>query len=700
MAAAEPAERLADRVRIEADGTVTVFTGKVELGQGALTALQQIAAEELCVPFDRVHLVSGHTDESPDEGYTAGSRSVQVGGAAIGAACADAFDRLRGVASERLGGAAEPDHDGAFHDSRGGRLRYPVLAPAIDWTAPVRASASPRPREAHRWVGRSVPRIDLAGKLRGGAFIHDLVFDGMLHGRVLRPPQRGARLLAFDADRVRRAAGVVAMTQDGSFVGVLALREEHAIAAVALAARACAWEAAPPGTPGGDPFAFGEPLLLRTQQVGTREPGAAPVRELSAVYERPFIAHASIGPSCALARFDAAGERLEVWTHSQGVFQLRGELARALDWRPERIDVRHVQGSGCYGHNGADDVAFDAVLLARSCPGTPVRVQWSRADELGWSPVGSAMRTRIAATIDAQGKVVDWQVDIDSGTHMNRPGASTDTLHLLAAACLAEPAPPGAPLDTALEQGGGGDRNAIALYALPAQTVRYRLHPQMPLRTSSLRGLGAYCNVFAIESFIDELAEALAEDAVALRLRYLADPRARAVVAAAAAMAEPPAPGRAIGCGFARYKNVAAYCAVFAEVEVEADVQLTRVWCAVDAGLAINPDGLVNQIEGGIVQSASWTLKEQVAWVSDSGGSGSRITSTDWDGYPILRFSEVPEIVVQVIDAHAHPPLGVGEAAQGPTAAAIANAVTRALGIRPRRLPLTRDALMALAQEA
>jgi nicotinate dehydrogenase subunit B len=712
--AAVPNARLADWLRIEADDSVSVFTGKVELGQGVLTALRQMAAEELCLPFDRVHLVSGNTDVSPDEGYTAGSRSVQVSGTSIRVACADALRLLQEAASARLSGSeVEPTFTGAFRTPTGtAELRYGELARTIDWTAPVSSAAATTLRQSHRWIGRSIPRTDLPAKIRGAAFIHDLAFDGMLHARVLRPPARFARLVSIDESALRLSAGVTAVVRDGSFVGVLAEREEHAVAAVALAARHSRWQdergspvafaaidVEPPAqeAPNADPFEGGESLLLRTQQTGSATAGGG--RLLRAQYSRPFIAHASIGPSCALARFDRdAG--LTVWSHTQGVFQLRGDIARALGMPAAKVRVEHVQGSGCYGHNGADDVAFDAALLARATPGRVVRVQWSREDELGWSPVGSAMRTQIEARLDGQGHVLDWQLEVHSGSHMNRPGSAKDGVRLLGAGHLAEPAPLGTPIDTALEQGGGGDRNALAEYAFASQQVRYRFYPTMPLRTSSLRGLGAFENVFAIESFMDEAAEAAGIDAIEFRLRHLADPRSRAVLAAAramtsAALADNPSPaGRAIGCGYARYKNIAAYCAIFVELSVETEVRLHRIWCAVDAGLVINPDGLANQIEGGILQAASWTLKEQVAW------QAGRITSIDWARYPILRFSEVPEIEVQLMDGAGNPALGVGEAAHGPTAGAIANAMTRALGIRPRDLPFTRERLVALIERS
>jgi CO/xanthine dehydrogenase Mo-binding subunit len=414
---------------------------------------------------------------------------------------------------------------------------------------------------------------------------------------------------------------------------------------------------------------------------------------LRASYTRPFQLHASIGPSCAIALKE--GGRYTVWTHSQGVFPLRRALAELLGAPEEALRCIHAEGSGCYGHNGADDVAADAVLLARAFPDLPVRVQWMREDEHAWEPCGPAMVADVAATLDAKGTIVDWHYEVWSQAHATRPGRAGN---LLAATLLAKPFTPPAPKPLPQPE-GGGDRNAIPYYTLPNARVIHRFQPAGPLRTSALRSLGAYCNVFAIESFMDELARAAKADPVAFRLRHLADPRAIEVVKLAATKfgwnAYKRTARRGRGFAFARYKNLAAYCAIALEVEVALDtgvVRIVRADAAVDCGEIVSPDGVRNQIEGGIIQSASWTLLEQVRF------DASRILSQDWAGYPILRFNGVPDrIAVHLLDRPGQPFLGTGEAAQGPAAAALANAVADACGARVRDLPMNRARMRKLA---
>jgi CO/xanthine dehydrogenase Mo-binding subunit len=403
------------------------------------------------------------------------------------------------------------------------------------------------------------------------------------------------------------------------------------------------------------------------------------------------IAHASVAPSCALALYRDG--KLQVWTHSQGVYPLRDALVRTLKLDPAAISVKHVQGVGCYGHNGADDAAADAAAIAFLRPGTPVRVRWRREEEFGFEPVSPAMVVTVRAALDTAERPADWTTEIWSGRHSNRPGRAGN---LLAAEALPNPPPPAPAVDPPEASGGGGTRNAEPLYAFAAKRIVHHLIPETPVRTSSLRGLGATLNVFAIESFMDERALEAGEDPVAYRLSVLSDPRARAVVERVARMCDWQAgvasgTGRGRGIGFARYKNRAAYAAVVAEVEVDQEVRLHRVWCAADAGLVINPDGAINQLEGGILQGASWALKEGVRL------DGNGISSRDWEGYPVLRFSEVPELFVELVDPAAdRPPLGAGEASGGPTVAAIGNAVAHALGTRLRDLPLSRERVMAV----
>jgi CO/xanthine dehydrogenase Mo-binding subunit len=386
-----------------------------------------------------------------------------------------------------------------------------------------------------------------------------------------------------------------------------------------------------------------------------------------------------------------SGDRVHVWTHSQGVYLLRTDLALVLKLPVESITVEHLEGAGCYGHNGADDVALDAVLLAKATGGRPIRLQWSREDEMTHAPFGAAMAVEIEADLDAQGEIVDWRHSIWGNGHVARPGRAALPA-LLAGTEIANPFPRTVATNPPQATGGGADRNSVPLYDFPSWTVECHRLLTMPIRTSALRTLGAQGNVFAIESFLDELAAERGEDPVAFRLRHLSDPRARDVIQSVAKRSnwkprEQAGIGR--GIGFARYKNTGAYCAVIAEIEGAEDIRVKRLTVAVDVGEAINPDGVINQIEGGAIQATSWVLKEQVRFDRE------RITSNDWSSYPILRFSEVPEVDVEVIARPELDPVGAGEAAHGPTTAAIANAVFDCLGVRVRNLPITRDSLIA-----
>jgi CO/xanthine dehydrogenase Mo-binding subunit len=447
------------------------------------------------------------------------------------------------------------------------------------------------------------------------------------------------------------------------------------------------------GPPLPDPATIHDHLLsLPTEDtvISDKKPievAAAPAgaQVIEATYRKPYMSHGSIGPSCALAELKDG--KLTVWTHSQGVFPNRAKLAEALGMKPADVREVHTEGSGCYGHNGADDVALDAALLARGVPGRPVRVQWMRDDEFGWEPFGAAMVMKAKATLSA-GRIVDWNYEVWSNTHSTRP-TEPNGVNLLAAWSIADAKKPSPPRNIP-QPAGGGDRNAIPLYDFPRQRVVNHLIREMPLRVSALRTLGAYANVFALESFMDELALAAGADPVAFRLDHLKDPRARAVIEAVARKAdwkagEKGGEGRGRGIGFAKYKNLASYVAVIADVEVDRAsgvVRVPRAFAAVDSGQIINPDGLANQIEGGIIQSTSWTLKEQVRF--DPNG----IVSRDWASYPILTMPEVPKVEVALIDRPSERSLGAGEGSQGPTVAAIANAFAHATARRLRDLPL------------
>ena len=683
-------------LRINPDGSATVFTGKVELGQGIVTALAQIAAEELDLPLARITMISGDTGQTPNEGQTAGSQSIEASGTALRMAGAEARAILVDLAAQRLAAPADTLKvaDGVISAPDGRRVSYAELAGEADLHREATAKVAPKPPAAHTIVGKSVLRRDIPAKVTGGAaYVQDVRLPGMLHGRVVRPPRYGAKLESFDEAAVKALPGVVAVARDGSFLGVIATREEQAIKARDALKRSARWSG---GEELPDPANIYERLLSLSMEDKVISDKQAPLPEgatrIEATYHRPYMAHASIGPSCALAQLENG--KLTVWTHTQGVFPLRATMAKALDMQPSAIRCIHVEGSGCYGHNAADDVALDAALLARAAPGKPVRVQLMRDDEFMWEPYGPAMVMRAGAALK-DGRIVDWSYDVWSNTHGMRPGAP-DGVNLLAAWYLEKPKQP-APPRAAPQPAGAGDRNAIPLYDLPRQRITSHLIKEMPLRVSALRTLGAYANVFAIESFMDELALAAKIDPIAFRLAHLKDPRAKAVIEAAAKAAGWKAgrngtgsSGR--GIAFAKYKTLATYVAVVVDLEVDPEsgrIKVPRAYAAADAGLIINPDGLTNQIEGGIVQSTSWTLHEQVRF--DKNG----ILSQSWDSYPILTMREAPTVSTVLIDRPSEHSLGAGEASQGPTVAAIANAFAAATGRRIRELPLDPERVKA-----
>ena len=688
--------RLDRWVGFPAPGRVRVSTGRVEIGQGVLTAMVQIGAEELDVAPDRILLQTGDTDLTPNEGYTAGSQSIQFGGVALRMACAEVRALFLDHAAGTFG-FSRPDlsvRDGAItYRGEATGHDYWSLAGSVDLRRHASGRAQTKSASEYRVVGQNASRIDLAPKVFGEPiFVHDMVFNGMVHARVVRQPRRDATIKAIDDAALRRAAkGPIEIIRDGNFLAIVGADETVVETVAAVAPNHVVWD----GVDAINPFQEEARWLLQQPSIDRLIGAAVPSdrgaleNRHEATYTRMHIAHASVAPSCGLAIYRDG--RLQVWTHSQGVYPLRDALARTLKLDPAAISVKHVQGPGCYGHNGADDAAADAAVIAFRMPGKPVKVRWRREEEFGFEPVSPAMLVTTRAALDGAGRPLDWTTEIWSGRHSSRPGGGGN---LLAAEALPNPPPPPPAAESAYPP-GAGTRNGEPLYDFPAKRIVHHLIAETPVRTSSLRGLGATLNVFAIESFMDELADRAGQDPVAYRLSVLSDARARAVTEHAARMSAwepstPPGTGRGRGIGFARYKNLAAYAAVVAEVEVDESVRLLRVWCAADAGLVINPDGAINQLEGGIIQAASWVLKEGVRL------DASGISSRDWEGYPVLRFSEVPEVTVELVNPSSDdPPLGVGEAAGGPTAAAIGNAVAHALGARIRDLPLTRDRVMA-----
>ena len=665
-------------LRIGADGSITVFTGKAELGQGMKTAILQIASEQLAVDMKAIKLVTADTALTPNEGFTAGSNSMKDSGTAILNAAAQAREILLAEAAKRLGAPATAQ-DGAAVTGDGRRIPYAQLVEGK--TLNVRAVPESKLITARRVMGKSIPRVDIPAKVTGGvAYVQDLRLPGMVHARVVRPPSPGAQLKSVNSDAVAKMAGVQKIVRDGNFLAVVAGREWEAIQALRALRAACTWseQAKLPKD------IYATLAALPTQDTVIAGNDAAPLsgRVVEAAYRRPYQLHGAIGPACAVARYD--NDALTIWSHAQGMFPLRGAVSDLMGLPPEKVHCIHMEGAGCYGHNGADDVAGDAALIARALPGKPVRVQWMREDEHAWEPYGPAMLTKARATLDGSGNVSGWQYEVSSNTHSTRPGKAGD---LLAGRYVEKPFQPSPPRPLPQPE-GGGDRNAIPLYRFPSR-VTHRFIPEMPLRVSALRGLGAYMNIFSIESFMDELALAAKADPVEFRLRQLEDPRAKDVIQLVAEKfgwgSYRKQNGNGRGFAFARYKNLAAYCAIAMDIAVErdtGDVRVKRVVAAIDSGEAINPDGIKNQIEGGIIQSISWTTFESAMW------NDTRMTSRDWSSYPILRFSHVPQSVdVHVIDRPGEHFLGTGEASQGPTAGALANAIAHATGVRIRDLP-------------
>ena len=686
---------LSSWVRFSREGQVMVSPGKVEIGQGIVTALAQIAADELDVEIGRVQMVRASTAGSPNEGVTSGSLSVQQSGRALRQACAEVRQLFLSAAADRLGVGIDAlaIEDGTIFGSGNVRTSYWELAGDVSLDRDARPGAVPKTSTLRTLAGNSVQRLDIPDKVFAHRrFIHDAALPGMLHGRVLRSEMPAAKLVELKERGARAVAGLVAIVRNGNFVGVVSETEDGAETALRALRKSAAWspgEALPDEDRLGS-FLKAQPSELAVIDTKTASATSETTRTMRRQYSRPYIAHASIAPSCAMAQWTAE-DRVHVWSHSQGIYFLRADLALVLKVPLESITVEHMEGAGCYGHNAADDVALDAVLLAKAARGRPVRVQWSRADEMSHAPFGAAMAIEIEADLDATNEIVGWRHSIWSNGHTARPGRAAQPA-LLAASELANPFPRMISTNPPPANGGGADRNSVPPYDFPSWRIECHRLTAMPIRTSALRTLGAQGNVFAIECFLDELAAERSEDPVDFRLRLLSDERAKDVIRAAANRANwksDKQAGTGYGIGFARYKNTGAYCAVIAEVEGAEDIRVRKLTIAVDVGEAINPDGVINQIEGGAIQATSWVLKERVRF------DRQRITSTTWGSYPILRFSEVPDVQVELIQRPDSEPLGAGEAAHGPTTAAIGNAVFDALGVRVSHLPITRESLIA-----
>lgn len=708
------------------DGRVQAFSGKVDLGQGISHALRLIVAEELRLPAEQIDMVPASTQFSPDEAVTSGSLSVQHSGSALRCAAAHWRETCRQAMAERAGAALSAVRcaDGEFlapADTPGPvrRASYATLSVAAMWNSVIEPSHVQAAHASLDLNGRPEPtpgRPDVAAKVFGEfEYIHDRIMPGvshpMCHGMVFRPGTLGAEVIEHEmqalATRLQTSTGVLKVIRDGLLLGVLT-ETEHVLGQIARqieegAALGQFWRCA-----AQVPDPLGLPSWLKSQALDTTvvtdtsspanlntEASHAVRHRVLAEFERPFLQHASIGLCCALAQW--TDQQLEVWSHSQGIYNLRRDLALAFDVPSEQVQVSHVEGAGCYGHNGADDVAWDAAWLARHVPGRPVRVQWTRQAELGHAPLAPAMAVHIDAAVGEDGQLLEWTQTVWGQGHGTRPGRGK-TPALLGAWQAANPAPVTLTVNAAMAVGGGSERNAQPPYDIASVKVLNHRVLSMPFRVSAMRALGAPVNVLAAESVMDELARGQAQDPLAFRLAHLRGPvhtRAAALLHKVAEMSgwthahpteRPEGWGR--GLAYARYKNTGAYCAVVVELVVADKVKLHKLWIAADLGHVVDADGAINQLEGGALQAASWALCE-AAQLSPQG-----ITSNDWTRYPILKFSDMPEVSVALMPGADHASLGAGECSSGPTCAAIANAIFDAIGVRVRSMPFTPDNLL------
>lgn len=671
-------------IEILEDGRVQVLTGKIELGQGIRIAVAQVAAEELNTDINMVEVTLAETGRTPNEGYTAGSRSIESSAMAIRYAAAAAKEKILELAAEKL------SIDKSQLVMQNGKVRakksdaswsYSQILEGAQIEDEVQLPLQLKSKSNYSYVGKAIPRKDIEKMARGKqVYVQDLRFPDMVHARVVRPPNYESMLESFDEQGVKSIEGVLEVVRNGDFLAVIAEEEYPAIQAAQFLKEHASWSKPEifPANESFDEYILNLPAEI--QQVKTN--GSTEVLKtdkdiISAQFEKPYLMHASIGTSCAVAIYK--NDQLHIWSHTQGVYPLKEAIKNMLGLADEQLQITGIPGSGCYGHNGADDVAADAALLAMAFPDKHVRLQWSREEEHAWEPYGSAMIMKLNAKLDGSGKITHWSYDLWSDAHSSRPGGNPE--NLLPARHLALPF-----VKTGSGGRGGAYRNSEPYYHIPNMNINAHFF-NGPLRVSALRSLGAFANIFAIESFMDELAVSSGKDPLKFRLAHLTDKRAKAVVEKIGELTkeEKLASGEGIGYAFSRYKNVASYFACAVKVYYEENsgrILLKKMWGAIDSGEVINPDGLRNQTEGGMIQAASWTTMEQVTFDKD------HITSVDWGTYPILRFDNIPEKEVVVIDHPEEPPMGAGEAAQGPTAAAIANAVYGAAGRRIRKLPI------------
>ncbi|OSI22476.1 xanthine dehydrogenase family protein molybdopterin-binding subunit [Bradyrhizobium canariense] len=674
------------------DGTVTVYSGKVDLGTGVRTALTQIVADELDVPMNQITIIEGDTALTPDQGTTSGSFSIQNGGMQLRRAAATARRALLRRA------AAQMDRDistllirnGVVTAAGGeglpiGSLVEPTaLALDIEKDAPQKAPGD------YTIVGKPVRRLDIPDKVDGRfTFMQDFTMPGMLHGRVVRPSGFGATLVSYDESSIADIPGIVKIVRISNFLGVLAKSEWSAIkAAEQLKVTWSSWSDLPDQSKIWE-HVRNTPVVHDdvTSRLGSSRAvlGAAP-RKLRSTYDFAIHTHGSIGPSCAVATFTDG--KLTCWTASQATHDLRKQLAAMLALSDADVRCVYVEGAGCYGRNGHEDAAADAALLARAA-GTPVRVQWMRADEHGWDPKGPPTLLDMRAGVDPQGNLAAWESELfvpdGSATFVPLTGAELAGLNSLG------------------KLSPGGVLNDLSIpYDIPNVTTTAHRLQSTPLRPAWIRSPGRLQNTFANESFLDEIAASIGADPLDIRLQHLEDARGKELLERLAKLSkwrerrEPDRNAEVVtgrGLAYVKYELVRTYVGAVADVEINRKtgaLAVKRFYVAHDCGQIINPDGLRNQIEGCVVQTVSRILKEEVTF------DRSMVTSLDWASYPILTFPEIPEIVIDLIDRPQEVPWGGGEPTCAVVPSAIAGAVFEATGVRLRSVPFTPRKVLAV----
>ncbi|MDA8584994.1 molybdopterin-dependent oxidoreductase [Rhodobacteraceae bacterium] len=693
---------IADWITFEGD-RLLIHTGKVDIGQRISTALIQITHEELTIPWGRIDIAPVRTGHAPDEGITSGSNSVEQSGYALRSAAITLREHMIMMAVARHGADAADWQltDGVLSLSgTNHRIELTDLIPDVAPDVPVDQGHLP----AHR-AQNDLPRPEMSGlrKMVQGAFtyVHDLEWPDMVHARVIRPPHARATLRDIDPKTVvnLKAAGF-SIIRDGSFLALAGTKEWPVIKAATKLSGACDWDLGA-GLPAKNVFDALNPKDAQRFLVVDGTPTSKPIPDTNpnldhtARFERPYQIHGSLAPSAALAHW--TGEKLKLHSHSQGIYPLRDSIADSLGLALEQVEITHVPGSGCYGHGGADDAGFEACLVAMALPGTPVLLKWSREDEHAWEPFASAMAVELAAEMEG-GKIKAYSAQVFSDTHRGRPRPGpnrTGPARLLANHFRADPI---GPIATAPNLGkhAGMHRNLEPVYAFAETHLVKNLVTDLPHRTSAMRCLGAAANIFALESFMDELARGQSIPPFEFRRAHLEDPRALGVLAELerqVSLRPAMADGSGRGIAYAQYKNKMTRVGISVELDVNdrAEIRLLDARIVADAGRVIDADGLTAQLEGGFLQAASWTLYEQATW--DQGG----IQSRDWDSYPVIRFDNVPNIEVTLLDHPNAASVGAGEASPGPAIAAIANAVFDATNIRMRRMPFTPDAIRQTA---